>query len=230
MNQEYESCETRFRPGDKLATNIDSLIAWLAEEMGYSRDKTRGYQEKLVRLGRAPTEDLSVFSFLGGYWHRFRQADRALAELASQNAADRSLQALAKVVAGLCDKVALAGWCQQQAAGRPDGAEPLALVHDEVKRQPDRYSPGQLDQFVGSAGFDGNPMGRAILELHRSLADQPENFSQLRQVAVGGASAGLLMLRHYGEGLAAAGLSAAMPQPGLGSGDIRPWQEPTNGK
>lgn len=229
MDQKSNSFETRFPAGNKLATDTNSLIAWLAGEMGYSHDKTRGYEEKLIRLGRSPREDLSVFSFLGGYWHRFRQADDSLAELADQTAADRSLQALAKVVAGLCDKVALATWCEQKRSGAAQAdSEPLVLgalelVNDDVRGQPGRYSPGQLDQFIGAAEFDGNPMGRAILELHQTLASRPENFSRLRRAALAGASAGLLMLQHYGNRLAAAGLSVAMPQPGLGSGDIRPW-------
>ena len=229
MEQKNDSFETRFPVKEKLATDVTTLISWLAEEMGYSRDKTRGYEEKLTRLGRSPEDALSVFGFMGGYWHRFRQADGVLAELADQTCADRCLQALAKVVTGLCDKVALAMWCgqKQTKTGQTKVGllvlEALELVNDEVNRQPNRYSSKQLKQFIESPEFGGNPMGQAVLGLHRNLADQPENFSKLRETALNGAGGGLLMLQHYGSGLKTAGLSVRMPRPGLGSGDIRPW-------
>lgn len=36
---------------ERLGSNLDAQAEWLAGEMGYSRDKVRGYEEKLVRLG-----------------------------------------------------------------------------------------------------------------------------------------------------------------------------------
>ncbi len=50
---------------------------------------------------------------MNGYWLRFRMADVGFAKLNNQRMADKSLQALAKVVAGLGDKIALAMWFKE---------------------------------------------------------------------------------------------------------------------
>ena len=56
MGPENHQPWDRFPVKDKLATDYDTIVAWLAEEMGYSRDKTKGYEEKLLRLGRSPKD------------------------------------------------------------------------------------------------------------------------------------------------------------------------------
>ena len=229
VNNSHLSLEDRFPAREKLATDLDAQIAWLVREMGYSRDKTKGYEEKLVRLGRLPEDSQSVFGFMGGYWHRFRIADEGFAELASQEMADKSLQALAKVVAGLGDKVALATWFRTRGTTESDFdiesliSDTLLSVHDEVIRNPDKHSEDELERFVNAPTFDGNPMGRAILELHRTLASQPEDCRQLHDSALAGTVSGLLMWRHYANGLEATGLSVIMPKPGLSSGNMEPW-------
>jgi hypothetical protein len=66
-------------------------------------------KEKLVRLARDPSDAQSVFGFMGGYWHRFLQANSALEEVKEPIMVSGALQANAKV--------AFALWLQDKAAG-----------------------------------------------------------------------------------------------------------------
>lgn len=231
MNPENSPANHQLQPKEKLATDTTTIIAWVAEEMGYSRDKTKGYEEKLTRLGRSPQEDLSVFNFMGGYWHRFRVADEGLAGSTEQIAADRSLQALAKVVAGLSDKIALAMWYEKRQSQPPTAGidtgplifKSLDLVNDQISQTSDLYPPAQLESFIKSPAFDGNPMGQAILGLHQILASRPNSFSEMQDTALGGTVAGVLMLQHYANNLESSGLAVKLPKPGLGSGNIESW-------
>ena len=166
---------------------------------------------------------------MSGYWHRFRMADDGLTHSNEQKLASKSLQALAKVVAGLSDKVALSMWYEQKRSGAKNiDVEPLiyaalGVVQAKTNQDPDKYSGQELGQFIKSPTFDGNPMGRAILGLHQTLASQPNNFPKLRATALAGGVAGVLMLKHYASGLEDSGLSVRMPKPGLGSGNIESW-------
>ena len=217
----------KFPIKEKLATDLDTQIAWLVREMGYSRDKTKGYEEKLTRLNRDPEEADSVFGFMSGYWHRFAQANSGLGELRNQTMANKSLQALAKVVAGLSDKVALANWLEKKEAGEQIDVEDLidtALtdIKDRVIEKQSDYNPDELAEFLNSQTFDGNPMGQAVLNLHHTFTETPHDFSKLRQEALEGAVAGVLMWQHYAQGLSS-DFSVEMPKPGLSSGNIEVW-------
>lgn len=217
----------KFPIKEKLATDLDTQIAWLVREMGYSRDKTKGYEEKLVRLSRHPEDDQSVFSFMGGYWNRFRISDDGLKEIPDQRMVNMSLQALAKVVAGLSDKVALSIWLDKKEKHEEYDVEELidsALfeIRDKVHSSPNKYSDDDLSYFIQSKDFAQNPMGRAILNLHSTFESEPSNLLQLHEHALEGAVAGVLMWQHYAKGLSV-DYSVAMPKPGLSSGNIEEW-------
>jgi len=217
----------QFPVKEKLATNLDSQLAWLAREMGYSRDKTKGYEEKLVRLGRNPDDNQSVFGFMSGYWHRFNQADQNLKEIPEQVMVSRSLQANAKVVAGLSDKIAFALWLQAKAEGTTRDSEwlldtALNSVKQRVEELNGELTDEELLSFIGKP-FEENPMGAAILNLHESYAQKPSDTVSLHNIALEGAAAGVLMWQAYGRSLEQQGFNVEMPMPGESSGNIEPW-------
>jgi hypothetical protein len=194
--------------------------------MRYSLEKTSGFSEKLTRLARHPDDLQSVFGFMDTYWHRFQIFDDALATTAEPLLAQHALQLYGKVVAGLCDKVALSLWLHDvthHAADDPgqavDTALPLvqahateldgtATNHGEYTRQP----------------FAANPMGSAILAMHESYAREPSDAESLFLITLGGSAEGVLMWGAYAHTIAARGLSAALPRPGEPSGSLLPWK------
>lgn len=214
--------------GEKLATDTESQLAWLVREMGYSRDKTKGYEEKLVRLDRDPSDVQSVFGFMSGYWHRFLQADGIRQQIPEQIAVDRALQAQAKVVAGVADKIAFALWLQGMATNKTIEPETLldtALVslRKRVASTKDAYSSQELMHF-NSVTFQDNPLGQSILGLHATFTRDPHDTESLHEIALVGAATGVLMWQTYAETLQQQGYSVVMPKPGLSSGNIEPWE------
>ncbi|HEY1645873.1 MAG TPA: hypothetical protein VGF75_05905 [Candidatus Saccharimonadales bacterium] len=212
---------------EKLATNLTSQVAWLAREMGYSRDKTKGYEEKLVRLGRDPDDPQSVFGFMGGYWHRFNQANSGLSQLHNQLMATKALQANAKVVAGLSDKVAFSFWLQSQIIGETREPEwlldtSLDLVTARVNEIQSDLTDEELLTYTGKP-FEVNPMGKAILGLHESFKAEQNNTESLRNIAIEGSANGVLMWQAYARSLESQGFDVTMPKPGLSSGNIEDW-------
>lgn len=218
----------QFPVKEKLATDLDSQIAWLVREMGYSRDKTKGYEEKLVRLARDPSDTQSVFGFMSNYWHRFRQADHAIKELGTPIMVSRALQANAKVVAGLSDKVAFSLWLKDKAEGASREPEELldtalSMIKERVEHTKDEYTAEELLAFVDKP-FEENPMGKAILGLHVSYSQDSQDTDSLCALALGGSAAGVLMWQAYARNLEEHGFSSVMPQPGLSSGTIEDWK------
>lgn len=218
---------------ERLAIDRVTQLAWLEREMGYSRDKTAGYAEKLIRLQRDPADPTSVYGFMRGYWKRFLIADQnRITYAGEQGLVARALQAHGKVVAGLCDKVAFSEWLR---AGHPlegfDEAEVLRQslheVTDKVNELTGVVSREKLAAFNAAQEFTGNPMGHAILGLHESYANDPADTASLRAAAIYGSAMGILMWQEYADRLAAEGCDVTLPQPGpAGSGgSIVPWDE-----
>ena len=233
---------------EKLATNLGSQIAWLAREMGYSRDKpivnnqlidaevkqqllvkdpTAGYEEKLVRLRRNPEDGQSVFGFMNSYWGRFNKADANLQEFPEPVIVSRALQANAKVVAGLSDKIAFALWLQGKADGMVRDPEWLLdTALDSVIRRVEQLKGHQTDEellsYIGKP-FEENPMGAAVLKLHESFSRDANDIELLHDIALEGAAAGVLMWQAYGRSLEHQSFSVEMPMPGESSGNIEPW-------
>jgi len=217
----------KYPPKEKLGTDLDSQLAWLVQEMGYSRDKVKGYEEKLVRLARDPSDVTSVFGFMSGYWHRFQHEEAALEELMEPAMASRALQANAKVVAGLCDKVAFALWLQDRIAGTTHEPQwlldtALGMVKEQVGEVDGTYSDEELLDFNDRV-FEANPMGLAILGLHESYRQDPSDTDTLLTLALEGSATGILMWQAYARNLETKGYSSVMPQPGLPSGNIETW-------
>jgi len=215
---------------EKLATDRDSQMAWIVREMGYSRDKTKGYQEKLVRLKRASTEADSVYGFMGGrYWVRgFRHEEKARVEIDKPIMVTRSLQAFIKVVSGLSDKVAFSFWLDSVAEGVEYDAQQmleasLDLIRERAIELKDQYTIEQLMGYVEAEDFSDNPMGQAILGLHASYEQSPNDIESLRTIAVEGSAVGVLMFQAFADQLASEGRDVTLPQPGLSSGNIEPW-------
>ena len=221
---------------ERAATDLDTQLAWLVREMGYSRDKTRGYEEKLIRLGRPPSDTQSVFGFMNNYWGRFYMSAKGLQEVEEvhkQLMATRTLQAQAKVVAGLCDKVAFSLWLER-VSNDPEWLIDTALgivrgrVNQLLAANSEDISDETLHGFNSEKSFAQNPMGQAILQLHKTYADNPEapDTNKLCAIAVEGSAYGVLMWQAYARKLEAPGsgrLSSVMPQPGISSGNIEPW-------
>ncbi len=185
-------------PESKLATNIDAQFAWLAGEMDYSRRKAP-YEEKRERLSRDPEDPQSVFAFMNSYWSRFRTFNNALHENVSQDLATKALQYHAKVVAGICDKVALSFWLEARGQGTPeDQIDQEVIVSDSLVlvRAALAESPYHISQLLPmfDAPFEANPMGQAILRLHEAYHSNPTDTETLRALALGGAAGGVQML------------------------------------
>jgi len=212
---------------EKLATNLDTQVAWLVREMGYSRDKLSGYEEKLARLARDPSESTSVFGFMSGYWHRFRLAKDNIDRIPEQAMVDRALQAGAKVVAGLSDKVAFSLWLDNQAQSIESDPEALLdaaldMIRIRVEEMREAYTDEVLLAY-NDRSFEENPMGVAILALHQTYSQNPYDTHTLRHVAIDGSAAGVLMWQAYARSIEQQGYTSAMPRPGLSSGDIQAW-------
>ena len=212
----------------KLATSLDTQIAWLVREMGYSRDKLSGYEEKLVRLARDPSDSTSVFGFMSGYWHRFRQANGNINLIPEQAMAYRALQAGAKVVAGLSDKVAFSLWLDDQAQGVESDPEvlldtALGMVRARVEVLDRGDNSDEELLAYNDRPFEENPMGAAILALHQNYSQDPYNTQILRHIAIDGSAAGILMWQAYARSIEQQGYASAMPKPGLSSGNIETW-------
>lgn len=219
----------KFPIKEKAATNIDTQLGWLVREMGYSRDKTKGYEEKLVRLAREPDDTQSVFGFMSNYWHRFRQANGAVRELPKPLVVSIALQANAKVVAGLCDKVAFAQWLQGKTDTSTETVDPewlldtaLEAVRERVGLLEGTYTDEELLAY-NDEPFEVNPMGKAILGLHQSYQDDPYDIANLHSIALEGSAMGVLMWQAYARSLEQSGFSSVMPRPGLSSGNIESW-------
>ncbi len=215
----------KFTVKEKLATDPQSQVAWLAQEMGYSRDKTHGYDEKLIRMARDPDHERSVFGFMGNYWHRARLLSQNATE--SPEGAALGLQAYAKVVAGLADKVALALWLQDAWKGQHRDhdsllEEALGLIQDKVQQAPSQHSQDQLLSFIDEP-FESNPMGQAVLQLHESYAENPADTQRLLDIALEGSVEGIAMWRAYSANIENHGIRPVMPKPGLSSGEIAVW-------
>lgn len=211
---------------DRSATNLVTQFSWIAEEVGYSRDKIKGYEVRLERLGRDLSEATSVFGFMSGYWTRFQIQNQGLIDMGEQGNANNALQLHAKVVAGIADKVAFVGWLE--ATSRNQAVESDALT----KRGLELIAvclPVIQSAFTGDMAkfnelpFVENPMGRAILSLHEIYKSQPGNFDAMRVVAAIGAAHGMLMLQSYALELRQQDYSVDLPKPGIGSGIIEVW-------
>jgi hypothetical protein len=226
-----------FPVGEKLATNLDSQVAWLAIEMGYSRDKpidystgaSKGYLAKLERLQKEPSANDSVLGFMGSYWKRFRIAEEGLEEFELQEMANRALQAHAKVVAGLSDKIAFSMWLasQQHEATHDQGElieEALDLVKKRVAELKEEYTDEQLQEFNSTDTFTDNPMGQAILGLHKAYESNPADTETMKFITLDGAAVGVLMWKAFARELVKHNYSVEMPMPGVGSGNIEPWE------
>lgn len=217
----------KFPEKEKIATDLNSQLAWLVREMGYSRDKVKGYEEKLVRLTRQPKDTTSVFGFMSGYWHRFRQASTALVQIPEQVMATRALQANAKVVAGLCDKVAFTLWLHSKANSETKEPEwfletALATIKERINQLDGAHSDEDLLAF-NDQPFEENPMGQAVLALHQSYENDPYDIAALHTSALHGSAMGVHMWQAYTRSLEGQGFSVVMPKPGLSSGNIEAW-------
>lgn len=225
----------RFKTRERRAVSRDAQILWVAEEMGYSHDKTSsadkadGHEEKLIRLARVPDENTSAYGFMDNQWHRYRLRDSAHSTVNTQASANLAMQMHAKSVAGLSDKVALALWLEARANGI--AASPEALVGgalDRIRVRADElashYSPGILTMFNHRDDYARTPMGEAVLALHDAFDKDPYDIDAMREIALEGAAAGFVMLSEYGRSLEAQGHVSDLPKPGLGSGNIETWE------
>lgn len=222
---------------EKLATDRETVLAWVAREMGYSRDKPRdlaknplGYEEKRTRLSRRPEEPQSVFDFMGNtYWHRVGREDKNFMESPNEHMAQRCLQAYAKVVAGLGDKVAFALWLSDEGSENPRSADALLddaldMIRVRSLHLEEEATYGDHDLLaLTPQPFENNPMGKAILGLHKSYEQNPHDAESLRLIAIEGAAAGVLMLEAYARDMQAKGFEPILPKPGVGSGNIEAW-------
>lgn len=144
-----------------------------------------------------------------------------------QTKANRALQAGAKVVAGLSDKVAFASWLEAKYGDRSVDTEDLVnnamrVIKDRVAKTAAEYTDEQLLDYIGKP-FEENPMGQAILALHQEHTLNPNNPEILHIIAVEGSAWGILMWQAYSRSLEKQGLSSQMPKPGLSGGNIEPW-------
>ena len=145
-----------------------------------------------------------------------------------QLAVDRALQAYAKVVAGVADKIAFSLWLESKLVNQPRDSEwlldnALLSLKEKAEALEGSFTNEELASF-NNYPFEANPMGQAILKLHDAYAHSPQDTHALHSIAVEGAASGVLMWRAYAQSLAEQGFSAVMPKPGLSSGNIEPWE------
>lgn len=235
------SFKEKYPVKEQQATDRQTQLAWYAREMGYSRDKpkdfrtgkSQGYQAKLERLKREPSDPTSMFGFMSTYWRRFRDADDNRISLENHShMVKKSLQAGSKVVSGLCDKVAFSLWLEAAAQGQGDSLDErgvldasLELVDARAAELEAFYDSDTLRALNRAEDFATNPMGEALLALHKLHAEHPGNVKELRAAAIEGAAVGVLMFQQYADDLAAEGLDVTMPRPGITSGDIEEWAD-----
>jgi hypothetical protein len=238
-----ETSVERFPIRERLATNLDDQLAWLVREAVWSRDKTNGYEEKLARLSRKPGSQGSTLDFLRSYCWRSVLFDKELlntrSEAEMKRAAQMALQMKGKMVAFLVDKVALAYWLEEQAAGAcRSNDELLEAAHTAVLQKAKDlhglYSDDQLLRLVHATGYvlpeetppaDTiiNPLLQAPIDLAETYAHNNNDTAKLADIAIEASAMGALMAMAYARQLTFLGYSAELPKPGLASGYIEPW-------
>ena len=230
MSYQHLSLEERFPAKDKSAANLDTQIAWLVEEMNHVPNKHKDYENQLLRFNHSLKEPQSLFGLLNSYWRQFRLTDNELLEFADQQATNESLQALAKVVAGLGENVALAKWLEFKIDYQQDVfdienliCDAALAIQDETLHQAKQYSKAELEHFIAAPTFAGNPIGQATLKLHDIQANQPDDYHQFYNTALTGTGIGLLMWQCYAKKLQVKGVPTLMPKPGLNCGFIEAW-------
>lgn len=198
---------------------------WIGHEIGqHGHSKTHGYEEKLRRLKLDTSDPTSVMGFMGRYWGAFKTFDAEVSPSGDPRAIVLAHQQLAKVSAGLVDKVGLVLWISDDHKDiYAEEAAELVLGHavgNATLHETIDY-PGQL--LVPD--IEETLMGEGIKELHNAAINDKLDSGNALVSAVTMATHGLYAWQAYTSRLRDMELDATPPKPGEPSGTIVEWTQ-----
>lgn len=155
---------------------------WLPGELRYSATKA-GYDKKVERA-HLPLEDpASVYGFLGAEWQHFRLLHDQGRDYLPFHAKTAQLQ-LAKVAAGLFDKVGVGLWLGRENRSNEDDFAALAdhASFDVLSREP--WLEPSVTSVAIDTPFEDTPFASGVTALTQDIvsltADPSDMFARIR--------------------------------------------------